>query len=104
MEAGKDFYTILGVSRNATPEQLRRAYRDAAQKLHPDKNIEPGETELFLEVSQAYETLIDPESRAAYDAELLEMEEELVANAPFVYTIQHSKPALLDLKSPRYIM
>ncbi len=101
MEAGKDYYAILGIPRNATPEQLRRAYRDAAQKLHPDKNIAPGETELFLEVSQAYETLIDPESRAAYDTELEALEEKLAAEAPFSYTIQHSKPALLRLDEPQ---
>jgi Ca-activated chloride channel family protein len=106
VEAGKDYYSILGVPRNATAEQLRRAYREAAQKLHPDKNIAPGETELFLEVSQAYETLIDPESRAAYDAELLELKEKMAADAPFVFSIQHSKPALLKLEEPQvhYVM
>jgi Ca-activated chloride channel family protein len=106
VEAGKDYYSILGVPRNATPEQLRRAYREAAQKLHPDKNVAPGETELFLEVSQAYETLIDSESRAAYDVQLAEFEEKLAAEAPFTYTIQHSKPALLKLEEPQvhYVM
>lgn len=106
MEAGKDFYSLLGVPRNATPEQLRRAYREAAQKLHPDKNIAPGETEMFLEISQAYETLIDAESRAAYDLELAELEEKLAADAPFSYTIQNSKPALLKLDEPQvhYVM
>jgi Ca-activated chloride channel family protein len=106
VEAGKDYYSILGVPRNATGDQLRRAYREAAQKLHPDKNVAPGETELFLEVSQAYETLIDPESRAAYDAELLELEKKLAADAPFVFSIQHSKPALLRLEEPQvhYVM
>lgn len=106
MEAGKDYYAILGVPRNATPEQLRRAYREAAQKLHPDKNIAPGETELFLDVSQAYETLIDPETRAAYDLELEEFEKKLAAEAPFKFTLQHSKPALLKLDEPQvhYVM
>ena len=59
MPPEKDYYTLLGVPRNATPDQLRRAYREAAQRLHPDRNVAPGETELFLEVGQAYETLID---------------------------------------------
>lgn len=106
MEAGKDYYSILGVPRNATPEQLRRAYREAAQRLHPDRNVAPGETELFLEVSQAYETLIDSEAREAYDLELKELEEKLAADSPFIFTVQHSKPALLRLDEPQvhYVM
>jgi Ca-activated chloride channel family protein len=106
VEAGKDYYSLLGVPRNATPEQLRRAYREAAHQLHPDKNIAPGETELFLEVSQAYETLIDAESRTAYDAELAELEEKLASESPFSYSIQHSKPAILRLEEPQvhYVM
>lgn len=106
MEPAKDFYAVLGVPRNASPEQLRKAYREAAQKLHPDKNIAPGETELFLEVSQAYETLIDPESRAAYDEELAALEEQLASDAALTCTLQHSKPALLRLSEPQvhYVM
>lgn len=106
MEAGKDYYALLGVPRNATPEQLRRAYREAAHQLHPDKNVAPGETELFLQVSQAYETLIDPESRAAYNEELEQLEEKLASDAPFQYTLQHSKPALLRMDEPQvhYVM
>ena len=65
----KDYYALLGVPRNASTEQLRRAYREAAQRLHPDRNVSPGETELFLDVGQAYETLIDKDLRKVYDQE-----------------------------------
>ncbi|WP_345321538.1 DnaJ domain-containing protein [Candidatus Villigracilis proximus] len=52
-----DYYAVLGVFRDASPEDIKHAYFEAAQKLHPDKNVAAGETELFLEVQQAYEVL-----------------------------------------------
>mmetsp|Transcript_9661 Transcript_9661/g.23873 ORF Transcript_9661/g.23873 Transcript_9661/m.23873 type:complete len:131 (-) Transcript_9661:891-1283(-) len=64
-----DFYTLLGVSRNATAEEIRKAYRKAAVKWHPDKN--PANQEqaesMFKRVATAYETLADDNKRAAYD-------------------------------------
>jgi Ca-activated chloride channel family protein len=101
MPPEKDFYTLLGVPRNATPEQLRRAYREAAQRLHPDRNVAPGETELFLEVGKAYETLIDPEARAAYDEELSELENQQLADSPFHVNVLHSHSALLRIDEPQ---
>jgi curved DNA-binding protein CbpA len=53
----QDYYSLLGLERDATLEDIRRAYFEAAQKLHPDKNTAAGETELFLDVQQAYERL-----------------------------------------------
>ncbi|XP_062082438.1 dnaJ protein homolog ANJ1-like [Humulus lupulus] len=58
------FYDVLGVSKNASPDDLKKAYKKAAMKNHPDKG---GDPEKFKEVSQAYEILIDPEKRAVYD-------------------------------------
>jgi curved DNA-binding protein len=65
--ANKDFYQILSVEESASPEDIKRAYRQAAFKFHPDRNKEEGAEQKFKEVSEAYETLSDPEKRAAYD-------------------------------------
>lgn len=64
----KDFYSILGVSRSASPDEIKKAYRKLAMQHHPDRN--PGNKEAedkFKEASEAYEALANPQSRAAYD-------------------------------------
>lgn len=63
-------YTLLGILRSATADEVRRAYLKAAKRLHPDTNNAPGETELFLDIQQAYQVLSDTSRRAAYDATL----------------------------------
>lgn len=63
----KDYYATLGVVRTASGDEIKRAYRKLARKYHPDVSKEPGAEEKFKEVSEAYETLHDPEKRAAYD-------------------------------------
>ncbi|KAI6657487.1 DnaJ-like protein subfamily B member 4-like [Oopsacas minuta] len=57
---GKDYYKILGVSRSATPAEIKSAYRKLAIKYHPDKNHEPGAEEKFKEISVAYQALTGP--------------------------------------------
>lgn len=64
----KDFYSILGVTRTATPEELKKAYRKLAMQYHPDKN--PGDKkaeEKFKEISEAYDVLSDPKKREMYN-------------------------------------
>src|SRR5581483_9067376 len=65
--AKRDYYEVLGVERNATSDEVRRAYRKLALQFHPDRNPEAGAAERFKEVTEAYEVLSDPERRAQYD-------------------------------------
>jgi molecular chaperone DnaJ len=62
-----DYYAVLGVRRNATPEQIKRAYRRLARELHPDVNGDPGAQERFKQVTAAYEVLSDPAKREIVD-------------------------------------
>src|SRR5690625_415459 len=63
----RDYYEVLGVGKDATPEELRKAYRKLARKYHPDVNKEPDAEEKFKEVKEAYEVLNDQQKRAQYD-------------------------------------
>ncbi len=64
----KDYYKILGVSKNATQDEIKKAYRKLALKYHPDKNPDNSQAEdRFKEVSEAFEVLKDPEKRKKYD-------------------------------------
>ena len=63
----KDYYQIMGVKRDATQEEVKRAYRKLARKYHPDVSKEADAEARFKEVGEAYEVLKDPEKRAAYD-------------------------------------
>ena len=62
-----DYYEVLGVSRDASPEQIKKAYRRLAMKLHPDVATEPDAAERFKKVAEAYEVLQDPKKRDLYD-------------------------------------
>ena len=62
-----DYYRTLGVARDATPEEIKRAYRKLARELHPDVNPDRVTQERFKEVTAAYEVLSDPEKRQMYD-------------------------------------
>jgi molecular chaperone DnaJ len=64
----RDYYEVLGVARDATPDQIKQAFRRLARKYHPDANPgNPEAEEKFKEINEAYETLSDPDKRARYD-------------------------------------
>jgi Ca-activated chloride channel family protein len=96
----RDYYAILGVFRDASPEEIKRAYFDAAQRLHPDKNVAPGETELFLDIQQAFEVLANPKRRNLYDATL---PPEIEVNAVVKHELHFSRPNLVRLGEPQLI-
>ena len=63
----KDYYETMGLARNATQDEIKRAHRQLARKYHPDVSKEPDAEARFKEVAEAHEALIDTERRAAYD-------------------------------------
>jgi molecular chaperone DnaJ len=67
MAVKRDYYEVLGVPRNASPEDIRKAFRKLAFQYHPDRNKDDGASEKFKEVNEAYECLSDADKRAAYD-------------------------------------
>lgn len=67
MATKRDYYEVLSVNKNATEEEIKRAYRKLAKKYHPDISKEPNAAEKFKEVSEAYDVLSDPKKRSLYD-------------------------------------
>jgi len=67
MPTKRDYYDVLGVSRDASLEEIKKAYRKLALEWHPDRNKSPEAEERFKEINEAYEVLSNPEKKAAYD-------------------------------------
>jgi Ca-activated chloride channel family protein len=97
----KSYYALLGILRDASQEEIRRAYFEAARRLHPDTNKAAGETELFLEIQQAYEVLASPQRRAQYDATLPAENETLESVVDC--SVQYSRPNLVRITEPQLI-
>lgn len=67
MSEKRDYYEVLGISKDATDQEIKKAYRSLAKKYHPDINKAPDAEEKFKEVNEAYEVLSDPQKRSNYD-------------------------------------
>jgi len=95
-----DYYSILGIPRGASQEEIRKAYFDAARRLHPDKNVAPGETEFFIEAKEAYEVLTNEEKRAIYDSGLAP---EKHLHLPVSQRIVFSRNNLVLMQDPQLV-
>merc|ERR1719510_388461 len=63
----KDYYKVLGINKKATEKEVKKAFREKAKLLHPDKNDSPDAEQQFRELAEAYEVLSDPQKRKSYD-------------------------------------
>jgi Ca-activated chloride channel family protein len=91
-------YDRLGLPRDATQEEIRRAYRQLVLRLHPDKNVNKGDTELFIDIHQAFERLSDPNIKAEYDHQL---PAEPILDSPLSIKSTYSQPLITRLSEPQ---
>jgi Ca-activated chloride channel homolog len=94
-----NYYGHLGVDRTATREEIRRAYREAVLRLHPDVNVQPGDTRIFITVQEAYDVLSDQKKRAEYDKTLSPQDGRL----PIVLTSHYSRSVIPRLNEPQLV-
>jgi Ca-activated chloride channel family protein len=93
MDASQDYYAVLGLNPDATPDDIKKVYRQLVRQYHPDAQQAAGTSMLFREVQAAYEVLSDPERRAAYDR--LRAESGQSPESVFQLRLQFSRTPLL---------
>jgi len=91
-------YDHLGLPRDATQDEIRQAYRQLVMRLHPDTNVNKGETELFIDVQHAYERLSNPKEKADYDQQLPTSTD---ISSPLIINTLYSQPSLVRLSEPQ---
>ncbi len=101
MEFERDYYAILGIPSDADERAIKRAYRQLARRYHPDVSNATGSLERFREVQEAYEVLIDPLQREAYD--VWRQQQGLDRPAPLILRATPSQDALLCLGEPQVL-
>ena len=89
MPVTPNYYDLLNIPKDAGAEEIRHAYHELARLLHPDKNPNKGATDQFLNLQIAYETLIDPARRAAYDKKLRKESDD-----PILVEVSYSRQRL----------
>ncbi len=100
MPGPPDYYVILGLPRDATQDEIRRAYHQSAMRLHPDVNVEAGDTELFLDIQRAFDVLADPDLKSKYDKGLPPAD----SYKPLVdVNMLYSRSALPSLAEPQLV-
>ncbi len=72
-----DYYSLLGIAKDATPDQIKKAYRKLALELHPDRNDSKRAEEKFKKISEAYAVLSDPDKRKDYDEGKLDIQRSM---------------------------
>jgi len=98
--AKQTLYERLGLPRDASLEEIRHAYRQLVLRLHPDTNLNPGETELFIDIQHAYEYLADPEKKEDYD-QTLPADQDV--ETPISHKFYYSQPSLVRMDEPQVI-
>jgi Mg-chelatase subunit ChlD len=93
MDASQDYYAVLGIAADASPDEVKKAYRQLARQYHPDAQPAQGTASLFREVQLAYETLSDQDKRAAYDR--VRAESGQSSSSVFQLRLQLSRNSLL---------
>src|SRR4030066_40438 len=94
------FYDRLDLPRDATSDEIRHAYREMVRRFHPDRNINPGETELFMGVQEAFEILTDPDRKADYDSNLPSW---AINSIPIIVSTIYSQKTLTNVPEPQLI-
>ncbi len=97
---GLDFYNLLNLPYDATPDEIRAAYFEAARRLHPDINPNIDDNQLFVQIQEAYEILSNPQKRADYNSYL---SDEAKSSAEVTYSVTFSRSSVTKLSEPQLI-